>query len=590
MSAPIENYALIGDGRTAALVGRDGSLDWLCWPRFDSAACFARLLGNDEHGHWSIAPAQPVAAVTRRYLDGTLVLETDFETDTGAVRLTDFMPVGTVASSVVRLVAGLRGRVTMRLEAALRFDYGALMPWIEPRPDGFVARAGADLVALRAPVAIHTDQRRSHAEFCVSGGQRLFFVLSHGASTAPVPAALDAQRALTDTCTYWQHWIARFERPTDWPEAVRRSLLTLRALIHQPTGGLVAAPTTSLPEQPGGSLNWDYRYCWLRDSTFTLTALLNAGYREEAAAWRDWILRALGAEPGKMQVVYRVDGSRDVFERSIGWLPGYQLSAPVRVGNAAACQHQVDIYGEVIDAMELATRAGIAQTPHGMHAERGIVEHLEQIWNTAGQDLWESRAPPQHYTYSRVMAWVGVDRFLRSATRHGHGDASLLERLRGLRARIHDEVCREGYDVRRCRFVQHYGGRELDASLLLLPLVGFLPVGDPRMAGTIRAIEQELLQDGLVIRQPAGAQSEQSAFLACSCWLADCQRLQGRIAEARETLERVLAVRNDVGLLAEEYRTGARALCGNFPQAFSHLALINAALAFGGPMLQRGGG
>jgi GH15 family glucan-1,4-alpha-glucosidase len=464
------------------------------------------------------------------------------------------------------------------------------MPWLEPRADGFVARIGPDLVVLYAPVPVSADPRSTSTQFPVSMGQQLAFVLSYGASNAPAPERLDPQAALADTAGYWQRWIEHFERPTHWPDAVRRSLLTLRALTHQPTGALLAAPTSSLPERPGGADNWDYRYCWLRDSTFTITALLNAGYREEAAAWRDWILRAVGAEPSKMQIMYRVDGGRDVRERAIDWLPGYRGATPVRVGNAAAYQHQVDVYGEVIDALELATRAGIPQTEHGRHVERAVVEHLEKVWNTAGQGLWESRDEPRHYTYSRVMSWVGVDRFLRSAARHGHGEPRLLQRLRALRTQIHAEVCREGYDARLGRFVPHYGSQSLDASLLLLPLVGFLSVEDARMAGTITSIERELMQDGLVMRQAPHERPGQGAFLACTCWLADCQRMQGRTVQARETLERVLALRNEVGLLAEEYSTSANRLCGNFPQAFSHLALINAALAFSGPMLQRGGG
>jgi len=589
MSQTIEDYALIADGATAALIGRDGSLDWLCWPRFDSEACFAKLLGHGEHGSWSIAPVEP-ATVTRRYMTDTMVLQTEFETSTGAVNLVDFMPIGAAAPSVIRLLIGRRGSVTMRTALAPRFNYGALMPWIEPCDDGIVARAGANAVVLRAPVALATCPGGASAEFTVGNGQRLAFVLSFGAAHAPLPAPLDAQSALTDAIGYWQRWIERFNRPTHWPDAVRRSLLTLRALTYQPTGGLIAAPTTSLPEQAGGTSNWDYRYCWLRDSTFTLTALLNAGYHDEAAAWRDWILRAIAAEPSKMQIMYRVDGTRDVSEHTLGWLPGYHWSPPVRIGNVAAGQHQVDVYGEVIDAMELATRAGIAQSAHGKHVELGIIEHLERVWNTAGPGLWESRGEPRHYTYSRVMAWVGVDRFLRSAARHGHGDAQLLERLRGLRGQIHEQVCNEGYDSRLRRFVAHYGSQSLDASLLLLPLVGFLPVEDPRVASTIAAIEQELMQDGLVMRQAPAERPGQGAFLACTCWLADCQRLQGRIEEACASIERVLMVRNDVGLLAEEYDTGAHALCGNFPQAFSHLAVVNAALAVSGPMLQRGGG
>jgi GH15 family glucan-1,4-alpha-glucosidase len=434
------------------------------------------------------------------------------------------------------------------------------------------------LVVLHAPVPVAATHERATAEFTVNPGQRLAFVLSGGASNEPAPSLVDAERELTVSDQYWREWIGRFDKTTDYPEAVRRSLLTLRALTHLPTGGLIAAPTTSLPESPGGSLNWDYRYCWLRDATFTLRALLDAGYHEEATAWRDWILRAVAAEPAKLQIMYRVDGARGLGERTIDWLPGYRWSSPVRVGNAAVDQIQVDVYGELLNAMELATRSGIPQSEHGRHIERGIVEHLEQIWNQPGQGLWESRGVPRHYTYSRVMAWVGVDRFLKSAEKHGHADGTMLVRLRQLWTRIHDEVCQEGYDPGLGHFVQHYGGRDLDASLLLLPLVGFLPADDPRMARTIAAVERDLMFDGLVMRQASGAGQTEGAFLACTCWLADCRQLQGRAAEAEEALARVLAVANDLGLLSEEYDSRAGRLSGNFPQALTHLAVINTAL------------
>ena len=583
----IEDYGLIGDGKTAALVGRDGSLDWLCWPGFDSEACFAALLGTDDHGRWSIAPLDATESATRRYQGDTVVLETDFETASGAVRLIDFMPIGGRTSSVIRIVVGLRGTVAMRLALNLRFDYGRLMPWVELTKDGFTAKIGPHVVNLRTPIPILADHAATTAEFVISEGQRLPFALSYGALEEGNP--LNPDVLLADTQDYWREWIGRFTKRTQWPDSVRRSLLTLRALIDHAAGGLVAAPTTSLPETPGGSLNWDYRFCWLRDATFTVAALVNAGYHQEATAWRDWILRAVAADPSSLRIMYRVDGRQCASERMIDWLPGYRWAIPVRVGNAAATQRQVEVYGELIDAMEFATRAGIPQSDHGRHVELEIVTHLEAVWDTPGQGLWESREVARHYTYSRVMAWVGVDRFLRSAARYGHADQKTLERLRTLHCEIHAEICREGYDPGLGTFVQHYGSQELDACLLLLPIMGFLPADDPRMARTISAIENELVRDGLVFRTQSEMNAGQGAFLACTCWLADCRRMQGRADAAREALERVLSVGNDLGLLSEEYNLKGKHLSGNFPQALTHLAVLNTALSLGEDVQHRGG-
>jgi GH15 family glucan-1,4-alpha-glucosidase len=588
MSALLEDYGLIGDGRTAALICRDGSLDWLCWPRFDSDACFAALLGTSDHGRWLIAPAEE-ARITRRYLPDTLILETTFETTSGTATLIDFMPIGTPASSVVRLLVGQRGAMPLRLSIGLRFDYGHIMPWVEACDRGFVAKVGPDFVTFHAPVPITISHACTTAEFTVTAGQRLAFVLSYAPTDRREPIHLDVEQALVGTRQHWQKWIGHFDKPTHWPDAVRRSLLTLRALIHHPTGALVAAPTTSLPERPGSVLNWDYRSCWLRDAAFTLGALLNAGYHEEATAWRNWILRTVAAEPAKLNIMYRVDGGRSLGERTLDWLPGYRWATPVRVGNAAAEQHQGDVYGELIDTMELATRAGIHQSDHGRHTEREIIKYIEKTWDKPGQGMWESRGEPRHYTYPRVMAWVAVDRFLRSAARYGHAEPDMLTRLQKLCLHIHAEVCREGYDASLGTFVQHYGSQELDASLLMLPLVRFLPADDPRMARTITAIERVLMQDGLVMRMTTRGSNSEGAFLACTCWLADCRRLQGRTDAAREALERVLSVRNDLGLLSEEYNIRGRHLSGNFPQALSHLAVVNTALALSGPILQRGG-
>ncbi len=597
MSTPIEDYALIGDGETAALVGRDGSVDWLCWPRFDSDACFAALLGTQDNGSWRMRPAGAHRSAGRRYQDDTLVLETDFETDGGAVRVIDLMPMRDAASALVRIVVGLRGEVEMCSELRLRFDFGMLPPWVEQSADGVVARVGPDLVVLHAPVPVAVREDCQHSTFRVREGQRLAFVLSYGQAADPVPPRLDAELALRATQTFWRDWIGRFDDGrTRWPAVVRRSLITLKAMIHRPSGGLVAAPTTSLPEAPAGDMNWDYRYCWLRDASFTLGALLNAGFEAEARDWRDWLLRAVAGSPERVRIMYRVDGARHLSEWTVDGLPGWRYALPVRVGNAASTQHQIDVYGEVLDCLALARQGGLAVTGQERVVQRRIVEHLEAVWRTPGSGVWESRGQPRHYTYSKAMAWVGVDRVLRFLqSEQGRGDAGAddgtIERLTALRQTIHDEVCREGFNVGLNTFTQHYGGHELDASLLLLPLVGFLPADEPRMAATIEAIGRELSEGGLIRRMRARpGRVEEGAFLACSCWMADCLALQGRHDEARAQFERVIAVANDLGLLSEEYDVPAGHLAGNFPQALTHLAVVNTALGLSGPVLHRGGG
>lgn len=589
MSRPIEDYALLSDGETAALLNRDGAIDWLCLPRFDDAACFAALLGTAEHGHWIIAPASPVTQCSRRYQDDTLVMETEFETAEGRVRVIDFMPMRKAAPALVRIVTGLRGTVPMQCRLCLRFDYGALPPWSECKGGEMVAKVGPDLAVLRAPVELNVDRDSVSAMFEIAEGQRLAFVLGYGAAHEPPPEPVDAEAALTATRSFWRGWIGRFDdTKTSWPAPVRRSLLTLKALIHAPTGGLVAAPTTSLPEAPGGKMNWDYRYCWLRDASFTLCALLNAGFHEEAAGWRDWLLRAVAGSPDQLRIMYKVDGSRHLEEWQASALPGYRYADPVRIGNAAATQHQVDVFGELLDALDLARRGGVPGTAQETVVRCKIVAHIEKIWHTKGSGVWESREEPRHYTYSKVMAWVGLDRFLQN---HGDTGSMDLQRLAALRRTIHEEVCREGWNEGLGTFTQYYGGQTIDASLLLLPLVGFLPADDPRMAATIETIQRELSEGGLIRRKKASAEGpKEGTFLACSCWMADCLNMQGRREEARAQFERVLAVANDVGLLSEEYNVPGRHLAGNFPQALTHLAVVNTALGLCGPTLQRGGG
>ena len=591
MPSRLEDYAMIGGGRTAALVSRDGSIDWLCLPRFDSDPCCAALLGDRQHGGWRIRACGGGAAVHRGYQDDTLVLRTEFADGPNRVRLTDFMPVDAERPTVVRHLTGLQGRMRLRFELALRFDFGLVTPRFRRNGDALVAIAGPDLVALRGPMPLQPNPDGVvETEFEVVAGQELAFTLSHAPSHHAPPAGIDAVVALRDTLDFWRTWAAQFSFETPWRDAVLRSLLTLKALSFHPTGGMVAAATTSLPETPGGSLNWDYRYCWLRDATFTVSALLNAGYHEEARDWRDWMLRAIGAAPDKMRIMYRVDGGRRMNEWTVKWLPGYEGAAPVRAGNSAADQEQIDVVGELLDAMDLMARAGLEQTAETLDAECQLLEQLQRTWEDKGHGLWESRARPEHYTYSKVMAWVGVDRFLRRHEKRGDVGRELLAPLHALRRRIHREVMARSWNHARGHFVDRYGGERPDASLLLLPLVNFLPADDPRMAATIDAVERELSQDGLVWRTPHGGDTDQGAFIACSCWLADCRALQNRRDDAVALLERVLALRNDVGLLSEEYHPGMRRLMGNFPQALSHLAVVNTALGLSGPVLQRGGG
>ena len=585
MSKRIEDYALIGDRRSAALVARDGAIDWLCWPHFDSDACFAALLGDERHGRWQIAPRDTPNRTFRRYLGDTLILETRHETATGTVCITDLMPIGTTHRAVIRKVVGEAGAIEMTFDLALRFDYGSIPPWLRVEPRTVRGIIGPDLVVLRSPIDITRAAERIVAGFTIGAGDSITFTLQYGLSHEPEPPAFDSAAAIGTTEKYWQEWASRFVVPTDWPGAVKRSLITLQALTDVDTGGIIAAPTTSLPEVPGGGRNWDYRYTWLRDSTFALSAFLNAGYRDEARAWRDWLLRAAAGVPERLRTMYRGDGSRHIRQRGLPWLPGYDGASPVRVGNPAADQFQLDIYGEVIDSLHLGAQAGLDDRPWDIAIEQAIVAHLEQVWERPDQGIWESRGLPQHFTYSKAMAWVGIDRFLKFA----RIAAAHRPRLERLHEDIHRQICRDGFSRARNSFVQSFGSETLDASLLLLPLVGFLPIDDPRITGTIAAIERELVEDRLVRRWSRAEGPAEGAFLACTCWLADCLGMQGRAAEARTYFERVLELRNDVGLLPEEWDTRRQRMLGNFPQALSHLSLINTALGLCGPVLQRGG-
>lgn len=589
MSSPIEAYALIGDGQTAALVNETGAIDWLCWPLFDSDACFAALLGTDENGHWSIRPKEG-GRTTRRYQEDTLILETDIEVGSGTIRITDFMPIrkGT-HSSIVRIVRGLAGRVEAHFDLRLRFDYGVLPPWCERRGRGLLAKVGSAQVILDTPVDIQISNGGATADFPVSEGETYAFVLSYAPTTDREPPTIDEQQSVRATQSYWRDWIGRFDASsTRWPDAVKRSLITLRAMAHIETGGLVAAPTAGLPEVPGGDMNWDYRYCWLRDATFTLGALVNAGYRHEAKQWRDWLLRAVAGSPEQMRIMYRVDGTRHLGEWSVDHLPGWRGAVPVRIGNAASTQHQIDVYGEVLDCLSFARKVGIEVTDQHAEVERRLVDRLEQVWHTKGSGIWESRGQPRQYTYSKAMAWVGFTRALQDGV---ITDERKRSEITALADRIHAEVCRDGFDAGLGTFTQSYGAQELDGSLLLMPLVGFLPADDPRMAATIAKIGRELDDGGLIRRTKAKADGpNEGAFLPCSCWMADCLNLQGRHEEACAQFERVLAVANDVGLLSEEYNVPGKHLAGNFPQALTHLAVVNTALGLSGHVLNRGGG
>jgi GH15 family glucan-1,4-alpha-glucosidase len=587
MALRLEDYALIGDNHTAALVGRDGSIDWLCLPRFDSAACFAALLGTPEHGRWLLAPAGDVHATQRRYRGDTLVLETDFAVHGGAVRVVDCMPRGHDDPAVVRMVHGLRGRVPMHMELVIRFDYGRIVPWVRRLEDGtLTAIAGPDALCLRTPVALRGEGFTTVARFAVSEGERVPFTLQWHPSHRPPPRPADPARAVEETERWWRRWAERCTYTGPWRDAVLRSLVTLRALAYEPTGGIVAAPTTSLPERAGGVRNWDYRYCWLRDAAMSLAALLESGYVEEACAWRDWLLRAVAGVPRDLQIMYGPAGERRLAEYELPWLPGYEGARPVRVGNAAAGQLQLDVYGEVLAAMHLAREAGIPAGAHAWAVERALLDFLEETWREPDQGIWEVRGPRRHFTHSKVMAWLAFDRAVRAVEHFGL--AGPVGRWRHVRDTIHAEVLARGWNAERGAFVQYYGGTALDASLLMIPLVGFLPADDPRVRGTVAAIERELVVDGFVRRYGEesgdvdGLPPGEGAFLACTFWLADALALDGRGAVARQLFERLLALRNDVGLLAEEYDPRARRLMGNFPQAFSHFALVNTARRLAG--------
>jgi GH15 family glucan-1,4-alpha-glucosidase len=581
MAARIEDYALIGDCETAALVSRDGSIDWLCWPRFDSDACFAALLGSKDNGRFRIAPQGEIRRITRRYRPDTLILETRFETDEGEVTLVDFMPIRGRYQDCVRIVIGERGRVKMGVEMILRFGYGAAVPWVRKLGDGTLrAIAGPEMVVLRTPVHLRGENLTTVGEFIVGEGDRVPFVLSYGASHLRAPEAFAADAALADTEAYWTEWCRRGHVQGQWKDAVVRSLITLKALTYRPTGGLVAAPTTSLPERIGGDRNWDYRFCWVRDATLTLLALMNAGYYEEAQCWRDWLTRAVAGRPEQMEVMYGVAGERRLTEWAVDWLPGYEQSAPVRIGNAAYTQLQLDVFGEIMDSLHQGRRGGLPASETGWDVQIALLRHLEKIWREPDHGIWEVRSKPMHFTYSKAMVWVAFDRAAKSAEMFGlPGDVA---HWRKLCAEIHSEVCENAWNARRNTFVRSYGSKDLDASLLLLAPIGFLKPDDPRYRGTVEAIERHLLVEGLVLRYDSlkskdGLPPGEGAFLACSFWLADAYCLLGRREDAERLFEQLIGLCNDLGLLSEEYDPHAPRQLGNFPQAFSHVALINTA-------------
>ncbi|MBV9084499.1 MAG: glycoside hydrolase family 15 protein [Acidobacteriaceae bacterium] len=581
MTQLIEDYALIGNNATTALVGRNGSIDWLGFPRFDSAACFASLLGTAENGRWIITTKAEHPEVKRRYRPGTLVLETEFTTPEGTVVLIDCMDRRGEHQDVARTLRGVHGQVQMQTELALRFDYGMVVPWVSRIEDGRLqAVAGPNRILLSTPVPVCGEDFKTRATFTVSEGEEIPFLLTWSPSFGTLPPEDDAARIIDNVTKAWQKWSSRYRDEGPYSEAVLRSLITLKALTHHRTGGIVAAATTSLPEEIGGIRNWDYRFCWLRDSTFTLLALLESGYTDEAKNWRDWLIRAVAGDPKEMQIMYGVAGERRLTEFELNELQGYEGSAPVRVGNAASCQVQLDVYGEVLDSLYQARKKGLQELGHGWSLQRALVAHVESIWSLPDDGIWEIRGKRRHFVHSKVMAWVAVDRAVR--TMREFGEKGPLERWEKLRSEIHDEVCRLGFSKEVNSFVQYFGSKELDASLLMMPLVGFLPAEDPRMQATIAAIEAGLLKDGFVARYNTessvdGLSGGEGAFLACSFWLVDNYILQGRHEEAKAMFERLLAIRNDVGLLAEEYDPKEHRQLGNFPQAFSHLALVNTA-------------
>jgi GH15 family glucan-1,4-alpha-glucosidase len=583
VSSKIEDYGLIGDCETAALVGRDGSIDWLCWPAFDSDACFAALLGDSQNGRWLIAPEGEIVSTSRRYWDNTLILETWFETADGTVALIDFMPPRGKASDVVRLVRGVSGQVKMRMELVIRFGFGADIPWVKRTEDrsALLAICGQDMTVLRSPVETRGENLTTIAEFVVNPGETTPFVLTYGPSHLDVPAPIDPAVALQETKDFWIEWCSHSTYEGEGRDLIMRSLITLKALTYGPTGGIVAAPTTSLPEKIGGARNWDYRFCWLRDATFTLLALMNSGYTEEASAWHNWLLRAVAGAPANMQIMYGIMGQRRLLEWEANWLPGYENSLPVRIGNAAHAQLQLDVYGELIDAFHQARVTALKLDEGSWDLECRVVTHLAEVWDHPDHGIWERRGEARHYVFSKVMTWVAFDRAIKSAERFGF-EAPIGE-WRTLRDTIHREVCERGFDPGLNSFVESYGSQLLDASILLLSAVGFLPASDPRIRGTIAAVETTMMRDGLVLRHDPREISDdekqpiEGAFLACSLWLADAYVLAGELAKAQALFDRVIAIANDLGLLAEEYDTGLARQTGNFPQALTHIALINTA-------------
>ncbi|MFJ3423298.1 glycoside hydrolase family 15 protein [Streptomyces sp. NPDC086082] len=590
MHPRIEDYALIGDEQTAALIGMDGSVDWLCLPRFDSAACFARLLGDEDNGHWRIAPEGADRCTRRVYRPDTLVLDTEWETAEGTIRVTDLMPQRHRAPDVVRIVEGLSGKVTVRSTLRLRFDYGAVVPWMRRSDGHHVAVAGPDSVWLRSEPEVHTwgEDFSTHSEFTVEAGEKVAFVLTWHPSHEPRPALVDPYESLRTSVSDWERWAARCRYDGPYRDVVVRSLITLKALTYRPTGGIVAAATTSLPEEMGGVRNWDYRYCWLRDSTLTLGALVSAGYHKEAEAWRDWLLRAVAGDPADLQIMYGVAGERRLPEFELPHLSGFGGSAPVRIGNGAVNQLQLDVYGEVMDSLWLARRAGLSPKPHMWSLQSVLLDWLRDQWKQPDEGLWEVRGGRRHFVHSKVMVWVAADRAVRTLEEYADlsGD---LEGWRELRDEVHRDVCEKGYDPERNTFTQYYGSQELDAALLLIPRFGFLPADDPRVVGTVDAVREALGHDGFVRRYDTAADTpvdglpgDEGAFLACSFWLVDALQMTGRRKEARVLFERLVGLANDVGLLAEEYDPVAGRQLGNFPQAFSHIGLVNTALALFG--------
>jgi GH15 family glucan-1,4-alpha-glucosidase len=580
MATPLEDYALLGDLHTAALLSRAGGIDWLCLPRFDSPACFAALLHDERAGTWTLAPASGGPATRRGYRGDSLIMSNEWDTPSGTVRVLDFMPPRVREPGIVRIVEGVRGRVPMRMLLRPRFHYGSVTPWVRHEGGEYAAVAGPDAVWLRTPVPLSDRDHAASAQFTVRAGDRIPFVLAHHPSHEPPPDLVDAERALADTEAFWADWMSHCDYDGGWPDAVRRALITLKALTYAPTGGILAAPTTSLPEQLGGERNWDYRFCWLRDATFTLQALIGTGYTEEAGAWREWLVRALAGDPADLQVMYAPDGGRTLPEWTLDWLPGYAGSAPVRAGNAAAGQFQLDVWGEVLTGLHLVRDAGLPVTHAAWDLQRGLLDFLEGSWAEPDNGLWEARGPCRHFVHSKVMAWAGVDRAVRAVAHHDLDGP--VEDWRRLREEIHADVCEHGYDAERGTFTQFYGSRGLDAALLLLPRVGFLPWTDPRVRGTIDAIRTHLTEGGLVRRYDPDADVEgvpggQGSFLACTFWLADALHGIGETAQARRLFDRLLGLRNDVGLLSEEYDVDRGRLVGNFPQAFSMVGLVNTA-------------